>query len=123
MQTARIEIPIFHGDLVLSIISTEKEFKKLLKEFKIKRFDPNFIFDNSSAWTYDERDSNGYTQYFFFFKSDKIRNCSKFHECGHITGKIMRDRNIPYSFENDETFCYLLGWVGEKVHEFLMICK
>ena len=41
------------------------------------------------------------------------------HESMHVVGLIFKDIYAKLDIDNDEPFCYLLGWIVDKVHMFL----
>ena len=105
----QIKIPIYFGDLVLI---QDIPLDEIRKKHNIEGISCDAI-----AW--HEVDKAGVTGYMMAFKKCKPSIIA--HEADHIANRIMVDRNIPVSFENEETHAYLVGWVVEQCHKFLKV--
>lgn len=38
------------------------------------------------------------------------------HESAHIVNRLFKNIHIDLDYDNDEAFCYMLGWVVKQVH-------
>ena len=107
----QIKIPIFSGSLILIQGEPMDEIRK----------NHNIEGEPCDAITWKELDKSGTTGYMIAFK-----NCAPptiAHEADHAVNRIMVDRNIPISYENEEVHAYLVGWVVEQCHKFLKVEK
>jgi hypothetical protein len=59
----------------------------------------------------------GVTEFFMVFHIDSMSANSIAHEAMHCTSEIMEYHGIKHDPNNDEPFCYLIGFVVGKIHE------
>ena len=107
MRKKQIDIPIYHGDLVLIKYKHTKDLKKYKLGIK-------YEYD---AVTFKHPHKSGLTRYVMAF-----RNCtpSKIaHEAFHCLRYIYDDRGIELTIDTDEPSAYLLGWIVKQCHNFL----
>lgn len=100
-----IEIPLYHGTLVIILTNSRK---------KIKKYCPYFN-KNHSAITW----LNGKLKTFVAFNFDEfITNGVLHHEITHATNFILSERGVVADFDNDEAQAYLANWVADKIYKF-----
>ena len=107
MYIKKVKIPIYFGYLKI-IISEDPEFKDVNAKFHTK------ADEGYSAFTF--QDKNG--DYSIAFPSD-VANSSICHECCHLTNMIYNHIGANLDTKNDETQCYLTGWMFEQVERIL----
>jgi hypothetical protein len=56
---------------------------------------------------------------FFFWIADPNDQIDYVHELAHLTFNILQDKGIKADCHNQEAFCYLQGWLMEKITEAL----
>lgn len=103
--TAKIEIPIFYGEIW---VWYEDTLEEVSNHYEIGG-DPN-EFDGFFFRVYD----NGYIQYHIALKKD-IEHHKIIHEIVHLCNALMKDRGILLDPDNDETQAYLMGWMCEQI--------
>jgi len=111
MKKYKINIPIYHGYLIIII---SKNIKKVLKKYKEK------TPDNSNDWgatTINRKNKKGMTEYICIFRPDHLTPMTIAHEAMHLTNRILNDRGISITYDNDEVECYLLGWIVKQIHK------
>jgi hypothetical protein len=59
----------------------------------------------------------GVTEFFMIFQIDSISANSISHEAMHCTSEIMEYHGVKHDPNNDEPFCYLIGFIVGKIHE------
>jgi hypothetical protein len=59
----------------------------------------------------------GVTEFFMVFHIDSMSANSIVHECMHLTSTIMEYHGVKHDPNNDEPFCYLIGFIVGKIHE------
>ena len=114
-KTKVIEIPIYHGDLILIQCET---LKSIYEDYELEGYD-----NGVDAIVFKSPTSNGYTQYFMAFKYDSTKPNVIAHEAFHVVTRIFYDRSIDLDLINDEPVCYLLEWIVKQCHEFLTFPK
>lgn len=120
----KINIPIFSSDLYI-FQGKQKTIKKIDKDFSINWELGNMDDYSAFAWKFPP-DSKYYGYGVFFgekFSSKEAFHKEIAHECCHIKNYIFSDRLIDLDLINDETECYLLGWLVKKCVKFLKYRK
>lgn len=113
MKKYKIKIPIYHA--YLAIIKTDS-IKKVAEKYNVRCVNnpDDYSYD---AITFDQPDKKGFTHYYYVQK--KSVSCGVIaHEAKHLVNRIFRDRGIELSVINDESECYLLGWIVNKIIEY-----
>jgi hypothetical protein len=59
----------------------------------------------------------GVTEFFIVFQIDSLSANSIVHEAMHCTSQIMEYHGVKHDPNNDEPFCYLIGFIVGKIHE------
>ncbi len=59
----------------------------------------------------------GITEFFMVFHIDSLSANSIVHEAMHFTSQIMEYHGVKHDPNNDEPFCYLIGFIVGKIHE------
>lgn len=109
----KINIPLYFGDL--NIVQGDdadiEEFSRRVIGFDMHGFD---------AYYTTLQTKSGYTHYYLVFRQDPTPKIIA-HECAHLVAGVFVDHMIKADFDNDEPFCYLLGWVVEQCHKHLKV--
>lgn len=111
MKKKKIEIPLYCGSV--TIIQTNN-YKKIEKKYKTQPLHgyEAFIFRNHK--------NDGFSRYVIVF-SKKVDSAVIAHECLHFVNYVFSDSLISLDASNDETQCYLLGWIVGECHKFLTV--
>ena len=117
MKFIRHTIPIYYGYFYISYASSQEELEQLQKKFKIVKLPDDFDLASCSAFSYAEP-INGYNRYFIFLHNHRNNPGIIAHECAHVADSIFSHIEAALDPENDEPYCYLLGWLVNKVHKF-----
>ncbi len=59
----------------------------------------------------------GVSEFFMVFQIDSMSANAVVHECMHLTSAIMEYHGVKHDPNNDEPFCYLIGFIVGKIHE------
>jgi hypothetical protein len=106
----RIRIPIWDATIFVrknnDLIEAGKEFGLTLRE-EVKA--------SNALVTWKTNDLGSMRWYLLYDDSTVL--CDIVHECGHLAGRILHNRDVHPCFDNDEAFCYLLGYIFKKVHK------
>lgn len=105
MKERTFVIPIYGGNLTIVYGKKLKKFKKQHNLTSIDGYD-GFFFSN------DE-------DYYIVLRCKDPSIIA--HESLHFVGELLANRNISYSNNNDEPFCYLLGWTVGKANRVIGI--
>ena len=100
----KIEVPLYGGYFHIHIDQTEL----LEKKYGLK-------------WI-SEYDAIAFTRghhHHVCFESKDITPGIIAHECKHALNDIFRYSGVKLDIDNDETECYLLGWLVNRVQEFI----
>jgi hypothetical protein len=114
IKSKKYKIPIYRGDF---LIIKSDNYKEAFEKFKIPIPDGEFDLDLFEAFAFSSPYKNKYTRYIILLK-DKVSSGTIAHECNHIVTYMFNDRQCN-NLNNDEPACYLLGWLVNRVHEFL----
>lgn len=102
-----IKIPIYLGDLI--IVQTDNN--KLIEDKYLKN---EFDLSSYGACVIRWPDAHGYTRYVIWFRNKtEYRHIA--HESAHLVNMIFKDRSIDLDHENDEPYCYMIGWVVNEI--------
>ena len=106
-----IKIPIYFGILTLHEVD---DFDEIQDKYKFKDLSA------FGAITFRAHHESGYMRYHLAFKKDPS-HMTIAHESLHIVNNIFEDRNMVMDVRDcqDESQCYLLGWVVGECYKFL----
>ncbi len=108
-----IEIPLYHGELVLIQ-------KKKLEDIPEKYKPENEDFKGYAAVTCFRLKNNGVAQFIIaFLKPTTPSNIA--HEAEHCKGEIFNHVGITEHNTNNEPSAYMIGWIVEQCHKYLKI--
>ncbi|MFA6974023.1 MAG: hypothetical protein WC238_04790 [Parcubacteria group bacterium] len=107
----RIKIPIYLGELH---IIQEADLDQIKQKYDLKHM------DGAAAIVFKISEPNCMTKYMMAFTFDCTPSMIA-HEALHIVAHIYKDRGIEFDRYNDESQCYLLGWIVEKCFKVLKI--
>jgi len=75
------------------------------------------LYEMTSGRALWNSEANKFT---LFFRNDmKIKIGCIAHECKHMVNIIFRERGVELDIENDETECYLLEWLVDKIYSII----
>ena len=106
---AKVSIPIFFGDLV---ITQTKSLKWVGKKY-------GYEIGDEAALAFSEPYKNGVSRYFLCFKKGDTILKDVIHECYHLVRFICNERGID--FQNDEVGAYIIGWAYEQCVKHLKL--
>lgn len=106
MKSKKIKIPIYDSILIVLLVEDMGELRKKYS------FHPDDMLESYNALYFNHKG----THHLAFEEVDVGLIA---HESLHAVGKVLDERGILYEPYNDEPFCYLLGWVVDKVTEIL----
>ncbi len=107
----KINIPIYHGFLVIIITTNLKKIAKKYNQESISNA-TDYDFD---AIVFDKPNKKGITVYYYVQKAN-VSYGAIAHDAKHLVNKIFKDRGICLDLNNDESECYLLGWIVNQIH-------
>lgn len=109
MITKKIDIPIYHGYLVIAFAKNlDKANKKLGLDLEQQ---------DRGAFVQAKRKKNGVSRYFVVFSTKDLTHCTIAHEVTHLANWIFHDRNIKLDLLNDEAYAYLVGWFTKEIYK------
>lgn len=109
MKLKRINIPIYHGKLVM--VQTD-DWKEINTKY-------GFNIDNGfDAITFKLNNKKGVAEYYAVFHHNPAPKIIA-HETVHIVNQIYIDRQMKLDPDNDEPQAYLTGWIVGEIHKFL----
>jgi len=111
-MTKTIKIPIYFGKLIIHQVEDLKSIEQ--------KYDLTSLHGKGACAFKNHDKNDGYFRYVMAFTDD----CSPrmiAHEALHVVSFIYNDRGIYLDNENDETQCYLLGWIVNECHKILKI--
>jgi len=111
------QVPIYGGMLVIMITNDMKRIKKYLPEFNPDELFAHAAFDNF----------RGMQGFYVILNplnpNETISPGVVAHEATHITSYIAGARGFVADFDNDEPIAYLVGWVADRVWDYLQLIK
>lgn len=111
----KLKIPLYFGNLVIHQVS-KKRMNKLIKDEDLSKH-------GISAGTHDAFVFKKRHSYHMVFKKGYCNARVVAHEALHVVHFIFSDRGIDIDIKNDESECYLLGWIVGKCHKHLKLRK
>lgn len=124
MKTKIIKVPIYGSNLILiekqdsTAIEIEKKFKlESGVVSNINSFD-GVVFDDK--FPYDKKKDLGYDATFIIFDTHSAFEMSTIgHEAIHAAKRIFDRVEANFTTEDQEPFCYLVGWILDEAYKFL----
>ena len=122
MKEISFTTPLYEAEVSLLIGGDIWEVVELLKN---RHSDPRvYSWDKEFTWGEDANTTNAYAfhvnarfgdgERFYIWMVEPTINLSS-HETYHLTGDIMFTRGSIYSYEAEENFAYLHGWLYDTV--------
>lgn len=108
ISVKELNVPLFPGKV--EVIQTN-DFKSVIKKYKLQ----NMEGIEACAFRIEKK---GIAKYYMLFNTE-VNASVIAHECAHIVNYIFDDVFIKLDVDNDETQCYLLGWLVGECHKFL----
>lgn len=107
----KIHIPIYGAELTVYLVDSYQEltYKKIL---------PEYFSDMGGAMVIKPRD-NELLIYKMIFERTTFPIGVVAHECLHLIRHLYQDIGITFNMENDEHQCYLMGFLFDKVYQFI----
>jgi hypothetical protein len=112
-----VKVPLYVGYLDIIIGDDKKEYNKIYKG----KFSKGSVFAHaiSAGCKLDD-----YRHYVVMLnpncETTNITYGIIAHEALHIVGFILNRVSVLYDPDNDEAFTYLLEWVVDEIHQFLI---
>jgi hypothetical protein len=114
-----IDIPLYHGKLVLIISDSVQEIQG-----RIPDFDAEKVYAHAHPFSFNEDNLAGYAVILNMKDpEDKITHGAIAHEALHIANMVAKDRGFIADFNNDEPVAYLMTWVVDRVYAWLLEIK
>ena len=120
-MTFTIDIEIY--DCTIHILNNvpDIEYNSYMKVY----FDevPDRLPNVGCTWTIQDKKNKEHYVIDFQKKLKKDADCMNIivHESLHVAFAIAEKIMMPYSIENDEPFCYLCGYIVEKIFKGVFI--
>lgn len=105
MKKYSYTIPLYYGKLHVIIAD---DFNLAASKYKL---DTNGY--NVNSW---EALTSWKEQVFTIVARPSIKPETIAHESAHVVNRLFREVCIDLDYDNDEAFCYMLGWVVKQVH-------
>lgn len=112
MKIYRKPLPIYFGDLVIAVGPLDESSKELGINSSI--IDPGT--DGYACFRVHKK-SNRFM--FALLITDTPKHNTIVHEALHIVHYVMREIGHKPDYNNDETECYLLGYIVTEIYKFL----
>ena len=106
-------VPIY--GFMCRVICTDS-IAKALKRYHIEE---DSIAPSTSAAVYCMTHNQTGGVDFILFVNGKLSFGDMAHECAHLAGAVLSYIEDKPSYEEDEPFCYLLGWFVDKIYPIL----
>lgn len=113
MKKKKLEIPLYHSDLIICQADDLKEFEEKYELEDLNGF---------SAVVFERITKKGYLKHYMCFNKNVTPSVIA-HEAFHVTSLVFQSAGIIPDADNDEPQAYLLGWIVEKCHKFLKVKK
>jgi len=111
MKRNLIRIPIYNANIEIF----KGKIDELSEEMKKMGLDEMEPYCDSRAVWHEERN-----RFRIYWREDAdFKLGTLVHECKHIVNFIFKARGVDLDIINDESECYLLGFIVDKVHNIL----
>ena len=108
MEKRLVNVPLYHVQIMV-YYGNYDELEKVNEQYVSGGF-----FESTYARTIWDNETNRFA---LLFRNDlKITIGGIVHECKHMVNIIFRARGVELDIENDETECYLLEWLVDKIY-------
>jgi hypothetical protein len=97
------------------VIIVAKEFEEAVKYYNSEEKDAS----DSDAYTLTIIDKKTTIKEYIYIQRPQVSYGAIAHEGKHIVNKIFSDRGIDLDCYNDEAECYLLGFIVDKIVEYI----
>jgi hypothetical protein len=114
-----VPIPMYFGSF---IIVFSNDIEKVANVVNAKPESIGHVY----AFTFHNFLHKGYESFcvcFNFWDTQPISLGTLVHEVNHAGNRIMQAREFIPDWENDEAECYLKGWMGDQVSDFMTKCN
>lgn len=126
MKEVKIYNELYYTQINYLIGGTVKDLIKFLKrrhkDAKYWSWDKEVIFDKNDittdAYQFHVITPIGDVDVFYVWMHEVTPDLI-FHETEHLVGDIMFTRCVPYTYESEETYAYLGGWIFKKIFKLL----
>lgn len=109
MKKKTVKIPLYGGGITMYQVKELNDVRKMHPRL------PEDLSD-SDAIAFQESNND----YYMAFESE-ITASTIAHEALHITNYIYKDVGIIYDPNNNEPYCYMLGFIVKQCHKFLKV--
>ena len=111
-----IEVPLYRGLFVIILTNSIDKLNKCLGR------DDSYVYCSSFYGSIYKK-TEGYIVAFNFDRDDKITYGTVAHEAFHTANFICSHRGFEADLENDESIAYLIEWLTDNIHKFIIKCK
>lgn len=122
-------VPIFEKNVSFLVGGEFEDFKKHLENKHGKDYeDRMWSYGEQYRWEKDADGTDAYTVFIterlgigevFYTWAHEPKPSLMWHEVKHMTHDILIHCGAKYCYESDEVFCYLGGWIFEKIYIML----
>ena len=123
MKIIKFQTPLYFADVTYLIGGTVKDLRKYLDRIHGKDH-KTYNWDKSESWAEDADSTDGYQFHVpaplgdgevFYVWVARPAPSLIFHETFHLVGDILHNRGIAYSYDSEEAYAYLGGWIFDKI--------
>lgn len=107
----RFKVPIYFGTLIVVITD---DLKSAFEKEKVNYGNQEQLFETSTAIS-----AHCDNLYYVFLLKEFISPRVVAHEAKHVVNFIFKDTGVKLDLDNDESECYLLGWVVERIYKVI----
>ena len=108
----RFDVPIYHGVVTIHQVKDLANFGE--------RFNPEMDLNNYGAFFTHRANPKGYFEYRLAFNYEVYDGLIA-HECLHFVNRLFYNTGMQLDPINDESQCYIMGWIVDKCYGFLEI--
>lgn len=102
--------PIFKQNYYFINCKTHKKYREIVKkELQLEIEEKKYPTDG--GFQLIEKQGNPIA----LFWGDKNKPEIIAHECLHAISEVMRDKQIPLTYDTEEVYCYLLQWLMREI--------
>jgi len=109
-----VDIPIYHGKLVL-ILSGDMDYVRS----HIEDFDCERVFAHAWHFEWKPESMEAFGMVLNFRDRSNMTHGAIAHEASHLASYIASSRGIVADFENDEPVAYLVSWIVDQIYYWL----
>lgn len=114
-----IKIPIYFGNFIIIFSDDTDRVARMINA------NPDHI-GKLYGHTFHNFLYGGYESFcvcFNFWGDNVVTTGTLVHEVNHAANRLMYSREFEPDWNNDESECYLKGWMADEVEKFMRQCK